>query len=328
MAHYQFEEDINYLEEKLTKIEEFLDQLEEELQPVKAYAPDAVNSARDTIQSTRDKLESSSEKLARTRDIFAEFVEKSEIATQLYDLKEQNPDSKGYGQYEKARAKCDAISSKLNNWISKSKMSLENAQISAEKANSRVKIALIKGGAKIEKERNRKVRINFTLPETMKNDWRSLADELSISVSQMVRNAMDVYEKSVKGLEQSGAMDKIRNFEHKMENLGSDLERKLERRFNPDTGERINRPVNPMKQGNEDKERKKKRIKGLIMMQKCLPVEKLAQTLEISEEAAENYIYELAAEGIDCTFDAGVCNFDPSQIDAILGILFALIDKM
>ncbi|WP_371803679.1 hypothetical protein [Candidatus Lokiarchaeum ossiferum] len=336
MAQYEQEEIIAELDRTIDLIDQELDQMDEEIGSIRGYAPDAAESAADRVEAAREKLEDAKEKLNNTRNLLTEFLESATFAANLYDEKEQNPDPQTISEYEKSYSKAERLKGKLLNWINKSTISIEKARINTEKARSKVKIARIKAKVRSDKEQNKKVRINFTLPETMKNDWRNLADELSISVSQMVRNAMDVYERSVKGLEDSGALESLRNLEKMGDNidaagekLDNFLEKKINRKFDPYTGKPVNIAVSdPLPNNSEEKERKKKRIKGLIMMQKCLPVEKLAQTLSIPENEAENIIYELAAEGIECTFDDGICNFDASQTDNIINILDAVIDKM
>jgi hypothetical protein len=75
-----------------------------------------------------------------------------------------------------------------------------------------------------------------------------------------------------------------------------------------------------------DKERIKKRLQGLIKLQKSIPIEKLSQTLNIPKEEAENLIYELAAEGIEGELEEGVFKFT-STPEEVLSKLFELIDK-
>ncbi len=334
---YEQEELIEQLDRSMDEIDSDLDQMEEFVSSIRSYAPDAADSAAERVESAREKLEDAREKMDRTREFLAEFLESVTYAAQMYDQKENNPDPQIISEYEKSYSRAERNKGRLLNWINKSSITIEKARINAEKARSKVKIAQIKAKTREDKERNKKVRINFTLPETMKNDWRNLADELSISVSQMVRNAMDVYERSVKGLEDSGAMESLRNLEKIGDNIDAAgekfenfLEKKISRNFDPFTGKPVKniRVSDPIPQNTEEKDRKKKRIKGLIMMQKCLPVSKLAQTLGIPADEAENIIYELAAEGIECTFDDGVCNFDASQIESIVTLLNAVIDKM
>ncbi len=76
-----------------------------------------------------------------------------------------------------------------------------------------------------------------------------------------------------------------------------------------------------------DKERIKKRIQGLIKLQKSIPIEKLSQTLSISKEEAENIVYELAAEGIEGELEEGVFKFT-SNSEEVIQKLFEMIDNM
>jgi len=76
-----------------------------------------------------------------------------------------------------------------------------------------------------------------------------------------------------------------------------------------------------------DKERMKKRVKGLIKLQNSIPVEKLAQILDISNEDAENIIYEIAAEGIDGVLEENVFKFS-NQPEEVINILNEIIEKM
>ena len=74
-------------------------------------------------------------------------------------------------------------------------------------------------------------------------------------------------------------------------------------------------------------ERIKKRITGLIKLHKSIPINKLAQTLNKSEEFAENLIYELAALGVEGELEEGIFKFS-GEIDEVLTTLFELIDKL
>jgi hypothetical protein len=74
------------------------------------------------------------------------------------------------------------------------------------------------------------------------------------------------------------------------------------------------------------KERIKKRIQGLIKLQGMVPIDKLSQALEISEEDAENMIYELAAEGVEGKLEGGVFKYTSNE-DQVISKLFKLIDQ-
>jgi hypothetical protein len=74
-----------------------------------------------------------------------------------------------------------------------------------------------------------------------------------------------------------------------------------------------------------EKERIKKRIRGLIKLQGAIPIDKLSQALEISEDDAENMIYELAAEGVEGKLEEGVFKYTSNE-DEVISKLFNLID--
>jgi hypothetical protein len=74
-------------------------------------------------------------------------------------------------------------------------------------------------------------------------------------------------------------------------------------------------------------QRIKKRIQGLIILQGAIPIDKLSQTLEISEEDAENMIYELAAEGVEGKLEEGVFKYTTNE-EEVISKLFSLIDKL
>ena len=58
-----------------------------------------------------------------------------------------------------------------------------------------------------------------------------------------------------------------------------------------------------------DKEQIKKRVDGMITIYNSLPIDKLAQAMEISFEEAENLIYELVSEGIKGNLEEKVFKF-------------------
>ncbi|MHA1487510.1 MAG: hypothetical protein ACTSSC_10135, partial [Promethearchaeota archaeon] len=76
-----------------------------------------------------------------------------------------------------------------------------------------------------------------------------------------------------------------------------------------------------------DTDRIKKRVRGLIKLQKSLPIDKLAQALNRTKEDAENLIYELVDEGIEGTIEEGVFKFTNAP-DDVISKINALIDKL
>ncbi len=174
------------------------------------------------------------------------------------------------------------------------------------------------------------VRINVSLPKAKKDEWKNLSAQLSTSVSQLIRNAMDKFEKGMENI------DSLEVLGEKLDHIGADIEKMVKKSGLEDLGEKIERQFNKSKikpilkeqiSTEVDKDRIKKRVKGLIKIQKNLPLDKFAQALNITEEEAENLIYELAAEGIDGTLENGVFKFTDNS-EKVISSLFDLIDKM
>lgn len=335
MAQYDEERRIDILHNALESMNDILETIENNLEDVKPYAPDTVDSAEDKLEAAREKLESANEMYEKSVDKLANFKERAQIAAELYDNAQTNPDSKLMIEAEKARIAAEQSKITLESIINKTEIAIEKTRIAAERAQSQANIAAIKAKAKMDKDRDKKVRINFTLPGDMKDKWKDLADELSISVSQMVRNAMDIYEKSVKTMEDSGTLEKLKkieNFGESMDNfgerIGSYIEKNVQRKFDPQTGQPINIHVSdPVFKTSANKDKIKKRIQGLIKIQKCIPIEKLAQTIGKSNEEAENIIYELAAEGIEGNLEEGIFTFPEENTDEVINLLFKIIDN-
>jgi len=174
------------------------------------------------------------------------------------------------------------------------------------------------------------VRINVSLPKAKKDEWKNLSAQLSTSVSQLIRNAMDKFEKGMENI------DSLEILGEKLDLMGADIEKMVKKSGLEDLGEKIEQQFNKSKKKpvikeqistEVDKDRIKKRVKGLIKIQKNLPLDKFAQALNKTEEEAENLIYELAAEGIDGTLENGVFKFTHNP-EKVISSLFDLIDKM
>jgi len=144
-----------------------------------------------------------------------------------------------------------------------------------------------------------RARINLILPRKMKIEWRKLAQTLHLSLSQLIRQAVEDFQNNLIKKES------IPNNGIVLENGQVD---------------------NPKLRA--DKNLMKKRIKGMIKIQKSIPIKKLALTLEISEEKAERIIYELAAEEkIKGDMDGDVFRFS-NDIETTISSLSNLIEKL
>lgn len=274
----------------------------------------------DMVEDIRDDIEDAMEEMEETlqdadEEIRESIDEAQDILDEAKDLMEEARDlgisAKGIKKKGKAIAK------------------IHKARAKVIKASEKAKRRMTKARAKSE-------RIDLTVPKGMKNEWKGLAGKLSVSVSELVRNAMKVLESNMGNIEKLGEGIEKAVRDSGIEEIGDtiekavkdsgieDLGRNIEREFEGHT-QKSNKP-NPA-QAKADRARIKKRVIGLLKIRKNLPIDKFAQALNKSFEEAENLIYELAAEDIDCTIDDGVCNFD-TNLEDVIPILSELIDNM
>ena len=203
------------------------------------------------------------------------------------------------------------------------------------------RIAELKEAAEYSRSRARSAqekakRINIYVDPEMSDEWREWSDKLGSSVSELVRKSMQFVKENigdVAKLEKLGDMIEKTVEETGIEDIGDQIEKGLKaagidgslkvgkRAPKPGVGD-LNKQTSA-----EENERIKKRITGLIKLHKSIPIDKLAQALDKSEEFAENMIYELAAEGIDGELDEGVFKYT-GEIDGVLEVLFKLIDRL
>ena len=126
----------------------------------------------------------------------------------------------------------------------------------------------------------------------------------------------------------------------KLEEMGESIERAVKESGIEDLADKIEREVGGKKKkprikidlsksgsSSSDTDRIKKRVRGLIKLQKSLPIDKLAQALNRAKEDAENLIYELVDEGIEGTIEEDVFKFT-SAPDDVISKINDLIDKL
>ncbi|MHA2287897.1 MAG: hypothetical protein ACXABG_03830, partial [Promethearchaeota archaeon] len=122
----------------------------------------------------------------------------------------------------------------------------------------------------------------------------------------------------------------------KLDEIGENIERSLKESGIEDLGDKIEREFKDKKikpkikinlETSDNKDRIKKRVRGLIKLQNSLPIDKLAQALKRSNEDAENLIYELVDEGIEGSLEEGVFKFT-SAPEEVISKINELIDKM
>jgi len=182
---------------------------------------------------------------------------------------------------------------------------------------------------KLHKARKKAVkRINISVDPEMSDEWKGWAEGLGASVSELVRKSMKFVKNNI------GDIAKLEAWGEKLDKMGEKIEKSVKDSGIEELGDKIEAQFGKVKpkiqvhvEKMPDKERIKKRIQGLIKLQKSIPLEKFSQALNISQEEAENLIYELAAEGIEGNLEEGVFEFtnDP---DEVIAKLFEMLDKM
>lgn len=224
-----------------------------------------------------------------------------EIGDTANDLEDLGEDAKE--QVERARENLEQIRNKLGKqkekYINKIQKKLEKAQKKAAK------------------------RINISVDEDTSDEWRDWSEELGSSVSELIRKSMKFVKDNIGDLSKLEEMGE--NIERALKESGiEDLGDKIEREFK---GKKIKPKIKIDLSTSSDKDRIKKRVRGLIKLQKSLPIEKLAQALNQANEDAENLIYELVDEGIEGSLEEGVFKFT-SAPDEVISKINELIDNM
>jgi DNA repair exonuclease SbcCD ATPase subunit len=240
---------------------------------------------------------------------------------------------------EKIEAKRQKYLEKLERVMEKEK---EHYERDMDKiADLEERIAELKSRAAESRDRAKKAqekakRINIYVDPEMSDEWREWSEKLGSSVSELVRKSMQFVKENigdVAKLEKLGEIIEKTVEETGIEDIGNQIEQSLKEagidgsiNFGRKRGKVVvsdsQKPTST-----DERERIKKRITGLIKLHKSIPIDKLAQALNKSEEFAENMIYELAAEGIEGELEEGVFKYS-GKIDDVLAILFKLIDRL
>lgn len=362
--HAERIEDLNALEEVLEMMEQEIRNVRKQAEETQDYAPDAAKASIESLYVAQQNLDESRRRLNEARDQLNQFLELAQKARSTYDYAKQHSSTKANKEATITREAAEQAYFKLERKINTTRSKVQKTDAKIQKAQSKVKIAKIKAESLKKKEKNEKVRINMTLPEYMRDEWKDLSEDLSTSVSQMIREAMTLYTSELK--QAGGNFERgLTKFGAKMEKVGKQVEdyvqNNIEKKYDPVTGELVSLkvkgrevldketlknlkvnipdfsvptpvptpivpPIHPM-EPSIDKEHMKKRVTGLIRIQKALPIDKLAQALDITEDDAENIIYELAAEGVDGNLKNGVFKFS-SDPEEIIKIIHRVIDEL
>ena len=261
-------------------------------------------------EKERERKEREREKEQERRDKERERIERE--AEKLEELA------------EKFEEKAERIEEKVESHEEKADEILEQADEIRREAEERRSEAekLRKEAEKVRKEARR---INISVPSEMSEEWKDWAEDLGSSVSELVRGSMKFVKNNV------GDLVKLKKWDKVMGKLGEKIEKEIEQSGLKDLDKKIKidfekEGLKAKKPVGVDKERIKKRVEGLVKLQKSIPIDKLAQVLNISEEKAENLIYELAAEGIDGSLEEGIFNFT-GDAEAIIAKLHEKIDN-
>ena len=191
-----------------------------------------------------------------------------------------------------------------------------------------------KAGKLREKEKEMakevKVRMHISVPKHMKDELKKWADDLDISVSNLIRNALGFVKNNL------GDLTKLEAWDRKMEKGGNKIEKAVKKSGLEDLGDEIEREIvkgktePKKKEGFSQKidiERIKKRIRGLIKIQKSLPIDKFAKALNRTNNYTENLIYELADEGIEGSIEDGIFKFTNNP-EEVISKLLNMIDNV
>jgi len=291
------EREIERLREKIRwELEDIKDDLLEELEDIHEDFVDGIDELREAKEDVKEELREALDDLKEERISLL-----SEIGETEEEMDELGGDSRE--QIERARAR------------------LEKIKIKTEKQREKYEDKIQKKLEKAHKKASK--RINISVDEDTSDEWRDWSEELGSSVSELIRKSMKFVKNNIGDLK-------------KLEEWGENIERAVEESGIEALGEKIGREFEGKKfkpkikvnlSSSNDKDRIKKRVRGLIKLQKSLPIDKLAQALNKTNENAENLIYELVDEGIEGSLEEGIFKFTSSP-DEVISKINDIIDKM
>ncbi|MHA2087657.1 MAG: hypothetical protein ACW972_05245 [Promethearchaeota archaeon] len=260
-------------------------------------------------------------------------VEIEDLAEEADDIKEDLKDDLEdfMGERNSLLEELEEIKEELEVHGDGAQEQVEKVQEKLERIRHKIKANETKFDKKVRKKVEKAVkRINISVDPEMSDEWKDWAEGLGASVSELVRKSMKFVKNNI------GDLAKLEQLGKKMETVGLNIEKAVKESNIEDFGKHLEKKlgkktISPKIKGgyseSTDKERIRKRIQGLIKLQKSIPIAKFSQTLSISYEEAENLIYELAAEGIEGDLEEGVFKFTSAPED-VLSKLFELINKM
>jgi len=278
------------------KLEDIKEDLFEELTDLHEDLKDEIEDLKDSKDDVKQELIEELQDLEDERKYLLREIGDTakELETLGEDAKEQV--NRAGENLEQIRSKMEKQKEK---YLNKMRIKLEKAQKKAAK------------------------RINISVDEDTSEEWRDWSEELGSSVSELIRKSMRFVKDNIGDLSKLDEMGE--SIERAVRESGiEDLGEKIEREFK---GKKIKPKIKINLTASDDKDRIKKRVRGLIKLQNSLPIDKLAQALNRANEDAENLIYELVDEGIEGTLEESVFKFTSAPEDVITKIN-ELIDKM
>ena len=293
--------EIERLREKIRwELEDIKDDLMEELEDIHGDFEDEIDDLREVMEDIKEELREDLEDVKGER--ISLLNEIGETTEELEDLGEDSSEliMRAEEKLEQYRNKKEKIKDK---YLIKIQKKLEKAQKKAQKKASK--------------------RINISVDSDTSDEWRDWSEELGSSVSELIRKSMKFVKENIgdfKKLEEWGENIERAVKESGIEELGEKIEREFE-------GKKLKPRIKINLSSSKDKDRIKKRVRGLIKLQKSLPIDKFAQALNRTNEDAENLIYELVDEGIEGSLEEGVYKFT-STPEEVISKLNDLIDKM
>lgn len=298
------EREIERLSEKIRwDLEDIKDDLLDEIEDIHEDFEDEIDDLREAKEEIKDDLREALEDLKEERlDLIKEIGKTTEG---LDDLGED-----ARGQIELARERLELIRIKTEE--------------QREKYEDKIRKKLEKAQKKAQKKASK--RINISVDSDTSDEWRDWSNELGSSVSELIRKSMKFVKNNIgdfKKLEEWGESIERAVKESGIEELGE----KMGREFEGGKGKNVKPRIKIKLPSSNDKDRIKKRVRGLIKLQKSLPIDKLAQALNKTDEDAENLIYELVDEGIEGSLEDGIFKFTSSP-DEVISKINDLIDKM
>ena len=293
--------DIERIKEKIRwELDDIKDDLLEELEDLHEDFADEIDDLRDSKEEIKEELLEELEDLQDERDYIIREID--DTRDDLNEIKENARE-----QVDEAKEKLERVKSRMEKHREKY---LDKIQKKIDKAQKKV--------AK---------RINISVDSDTSDEWRDWSEELGSSVSELIRKSMRFVKNNIGDFS-------------KLEEMGESIERAVKESGIEDLANQIEREVGGKKKkprikidlsnsgsSSSDTNRIKKRVRGLIKLQKSLPIDKLAHALNRAKEDAENLIYELVDEGIEGTIEEDVFKFTSAPEDVILKIN-ELIDKL